>query len=192
MIDMHDSSTMADFCKDQLAQDIQYAMDESGMNQTTFSVAIGTSRQYVSAMLRPSYNPTIKKLAEIASALKKKLVIRLVGETVALIPVPVEKIPQVRDFVYYNQPLEKNDTRQFYYNNYGGLILGLQRPIIKQRPLEESTLNNLTLTSSDASQSLTLTREEIPVNVRPDEGIARDWIGPASFFNYQIAAIPKL
>lgn len=106
MIDLHDASTMADFCKDQLAQDIQSAMDEGGMNQSAFSAAIGTSRQYVSAMLRPSYNPTIKKLAEIASALKKKLVIRLVGETDALIPVTAEKIPQVRDFVFYDQPLE--------------------------------------------------------------------------------------
>ncbi|OPZ04619.1 MAG: hypothetical protein BWZ08_02657 [candidate division BRC1 bacterium ADurb.BinA292] len=66
------------------------------MHQAELARAMHVSRQHVRELLREEYNYTMSKLAKLAAALDRRLVIRLVSPAEAAPGIPVELLPEVR------------------------------------------------------------------------------------------------
>lgn len=97
--DPYDPEEMAEFLKEQIAADIYRALKARNKTQSEFAKMLGCSRQYVHQILSEKGNFTIEKLAEISSALRWRLVLRLIAPDECAPIVPVNRVDGIRSFL---------------------------------------------------------------------------------------------
>jgi len=78
-----DAGFVADYLKGLIVEDVRRALKEDGITQNALADRMGKSRQYLNKVLDQDrrVNFTIETMAEISTALKRRLFIRVLGPT---------------------------------------------------------------------------------------------------------------
>lgn len=79
----HDAEFLADYLKGLIVEDVRRAMDDEGVSQNALADQMGKSRQYLNKVLDQDrrVNFTIDTLAQLSTALNRRLFIRMLGPT---------------------------------------------------------------------------------------------------------------
>lgn len=88
------------YAKAQIVEDVLRALEEEGINQSGLAKRLGTTRQYVSEIIREKANLSIQSLAELAGALEWQLIVRLIHPDEAMPVVPTAMLPKIRTAVF--------------------------------------------------------------------------------------------
>lgn len=101
---LFDAQEVSASAREKITLDIQRAMGDQKTARGDLIEKTGTSKQYISGILkkidRGDFNFTIDKLAEIACALSRHLVIRILADDEASPIVPTNRLDAVRKAAY--------------------------------------------------------------------------------------------
>jgi transcriptional regulator with XRE-family HTH domain len=86
----------AALAKAEIVQDLLRALEECGINRSELARRLGTSRQYVSEIIREESNLSVQSLAELAAAFGWQLIVSIIPPGEAMPAVPLSMLPRIR------------------------------------------------------------------------------------------------